>query len=64
MCRGTREKMIRKEILAKREKTRHEIEILNSMRFEEKTDNNSINKKIKELKERYNYYNNLLKAIK
>lgn len=55
---------MRKEILAKREKTRREIEILNSLRFEEKTDNDGINKKIKELKERYNYYNNLLKAMK
>ena len=53
-----------REIFEKRGKISKEIRILNSMRFEEKVDNDGINKKIKELKERYNYYNNLLKVMK
>ena len=53
-----------REIFEKRGKISKEIDILNSMRYEEKTDQKEINQKIDKLKERYNYYNNLLKAMK
>ena len=55
---------MRKEILVKRNKIKQEIDILNNMRYEEKTDNDKINNKIEELKKMYNYYNSLLKVMK
>lgn len=53
-----------REIFEKRGKINKEITVLNKTRYEEKTDQKEINRKIDKLKERYNYYNNLLKVMK